>query len=255
MELPTFSAYPALPPPAAIPLVTLQEHPCAYLLHRLTENRAFVAHTLSPETYHDLMNAGFRRSGRLFYQPICRGCRACIPIRIPTNRFVPSKSQRRCFRRNSDLVVTVSRAKPTDEKFDLYRRYASQRHGDLHANDPETFCSFLYDSPVDTLEFDYRDPSGRLLAVGICDVCSRSLSSVYFYFDPSESRRSLGNFSVLKEIQYSRRLAIAHYYLGYWVAQAQSMAYKTNFQPCELLHPDGVWRENLPVQSVTDVEI
>ncbi len=249
MKLPSFSAYPALPPPAGVRLVTMQEHACAYLPDRLTENRAFVAQALSGESYHDLMDAGFRRSGRLFYQPICRGCRACVPIRVPADRFIASKSQRRCARRNEDLVVSVSRAHPTDEKFDLYRRYAARRHGDLHANDPEAFCSFLYDSPVDTLEFGYRDQSGRLLAVGICDVCTRSLSSVYFYFDPLESRRGLGTFGVLKEIEYAKRVAIAHYYLGYWVAEARTMAYKTNFEPCELLHPDGVWRENLLLET------
>jgi arginine-tRNA-protein transferase len=191
------------------------------------------------------MDAGFRRSGRLFYQPICRGCRACTPIRVPVARFAPSKSQRRCLRKNADLSITISRAAPTEEKFNLYRRYASQRHRDLQADDPELFCSFLYDSPVDTLEFGYRDPSGKLLAVGICDVCARSLSSVYFFFDPEESRRSLGTFSVVNEIQYASQMSIPHYYLGYWVAGAPTMAYKMSFQPSELLHPDGVWREKL----------
>jgi arginine-tRNA-protein transferase len=80
--------------------------------------------------------------------------------------------------------------------------------------------------------------------VGICDVCSRSLSSVYFYFDPAEASRGLGTFSSLWEIEFARRRAIAYYYLGYWVGGCATMHYKCTFRRHEILHPDGVWREN-----------
>ena len=76
----------------------------------------------------------------------------------------------------------------------------------------------------------------------ICDVCPESLSSVYFYFDPAEARRGLGTFGAVYEIEFARARGIGHYYLGYWVAGCQAMDYKANFRPCEILHPDGVWR-------------
>jgi arginine-tRNA-protein transferase len=68
------------------------------------------------------------------------------------------------------------------------------------------------------------------------------VSSVYFYFDPAESNRSLGNFGALVEIEYARRLKIPHWYLGFWVKGCRAMEYKANFKPHELLHSDGVWR-------------
>ena len=37
---------------------------------------------------------------------------------------------------------------------------------------------------------------------------------MYFYFDPAESRRGLGTFGVLCEIEAAARLGIPHYYLG-----------------------------------------
>ena len=83
---------------------------------------------------------------------------------------------------------------------------------------------------------------GTLAAVGVCDASNRSLSSVYFYFDPAESRRGLGNFGVLQEIDFCRRHGIAHLYLGYWVCDAPAMSYKTRYLPYELLCTDGVWR-------------
>src|SRR5438477_622465 len=75
---------------------------------------------MPPSVYHRFMDAGFRRSGKLLYQPVCGACRACVPIRVPVATFRPSKSQRRCRRRNEDLEVTVAGPVATDEKFQLY---------------------------------------------------------------------------------------------------------------------------------------
>ena len=241
--LATFSAFPALPPPVKVSLVTLGGHPCSYLPDRISETRAAWAEQIPPGLYHRFMDAGFRRSGKLLYQPVCRGCRSCVPIRVPVESFRPSKSQRRCARRNADVSVTVDAPAPTDEKYDVYRRYVVGRHRrPAEEEDRESFERFLYDSPVDTLEFCYRDPAGRLLAVGLCDASSESLSSVYFYFDPAESKRGLGTFGALYEIETASRLKIPYYYLGYWVDGCAAMEYKADFRPAEVLHPDGVWR-------------
>ncbi|HEX8522817.1 MAG TPA: arginyltransferase [Tepidisphaeraceae bacterium] len=236
------SVYPALGAPVRVSLTMLGAHACPYLPGRVSTSRAFLTKRLDPLLYHAFMDAGFRRSGRLIYQPVCAGCRACVPVRVPVDRFVHSKSQRRCWRRNADLRVEVGLPAPTAEKFELYRRYTTGRHDDQQPTDLESFLAFLYESPVDTLEFVYRDAAGQLLAVGICDVCASSLSSVYFYFDPEEEKRGLGTYSALWEIEYARREKIPHYYLGYWIKGAPTMEYKANFRPNELLNTDGIWR-------------
>ena len=166
----------------------------------------------------------------------------CVPIRVPVATFRPGKSQRRCWRKNQDLVISIGRPEMTDEKVDLYRRYIAGWHGRTEDPSTDDLRQFLYESPVDTAEFTYSDPAGRLLAVGICDVCDRSLSSVYFYFDPDHARRGLGTFGALAEIAHARGQSIPHYYLGYWVAGCGAMEYKTQFRPYELLGHDGVWR-------------
>ena len=234
--------YPAHEPPVRVPLAVLADHACSYLPGRIATSRAFFASGLSAELYHQFMDAGFRRSGKLIYQPICRGCRACLPIRVPVDGFQPTPSQRRCWRRNQDLVVTIDDPEPTDEKFDLYRKYQVEWHAKLDGEDRESFESFLYDSPVQSVECCYRDASGKLLAVGICDVSAESLSSVYFYHDPSEFKRGLGTFGILYEIAKARSLGIPHYYLGYWVAGCGAMDYKASFRPHEILEPEGQWR-------------
>ena len=185
---PTFSHWPACPPPVRIPLTQLGGHPCPYLPRREACDRAFLADTLPPRLYHGLMDRGFRRSGKVIYQPTCRGCRACVPVRVRVDDFVPNKSHRRCLKRNADLSISETSLLPDEEKFELYQRYQRGRHGDTGHLDWQSFVDFLYDSPIDTREFCYRDADGRLVAVGICDVCSASVSSVYFYYDPAELR-------------------------------------------------------------------
>lgn len=243
LSLPVFSHYPAIPPPLGIALASLPEHPCPYLPDRQAWDRAIWAGSAPGAVYERFMDAGFRRSGKLLYQPACRGCRACASIRVPVAAFRPDKSQRRCRRRNADLRVTHAEPSYSDEKFALYRKYIVGWHHRDDIESPAAFGSFLYDSPLDTtLEFEYRDPSGRLLAVGICDRCPSVLSSVYLYFDPAESRRGLGTFAALYELEFCAREGLAYYYLGYWVKGCAAMEYKSNFRPNEVLHPDGIWR-------------
>jgi arginine-tRNA-protein transferase len=239
-----FCHWPARPPPVGVPLTVLPSHPCSYLPGRASTSRAFYATNLDPLLYHKFMNASFRRSGCVIYQPTCAGCRQCIPLRVPVKLFQPSKSQRRCRRRNEDLIITIAEPDATQEKFDLYKKYQSQWH---EKPEPETYndmVEFLYRSPVETIEFTYRDPAGKIVAIGICDICEKSLSSVYFFFDPAESRRSLGTFGALREIEFAAEHGIDYFYLGFWVKESVKMCYKAEYRPCEILQPDGRWRIN-----------
>jgi arginine-tRNA-protein transferase len=230
----------------AVPLLTSSEVPCPYLPDRIETLRYFLCKRVDGGIYHRFMDASFRRSGIAFYQPVCKGCRACVPLRVQADRFTPSKSQRRAERRNADVSVSIDLPKPTEEKFALYQRYQEMRHEKPEPS-RERFEEFLYQSPVQTIEMEYRDAANRLLGVGICDMCDLSLSSVYFYFDPAESHRSLGVFSALQEIALARMSRIPYYYLGFWVSGSAKMQYKTNFRPYEILYPDGVWREPIGI--------
>jgi arginyl-tRNA--protein-N-Asp/Glu arginylyltransferase len=243
-SLQVLSHYPAIPPPVDIALFVSPEHECSYFADRPAITRSIWApFQIPPRVYHAFMDAGFRRSGRLIYQPACAGCRECRSLRVPVERFAPTKSQRRCERANADLLITEHSPEPTEEKFALYQRYLANWHGRAEQASFDEFVSFLYDSPVQTIEFQYRDTAGQLVAVGICDVCEASLSSVYFYFDPRQAKRGLGTFGALKEIAFAREWGIPYYYLGYWVRGCGAMDYKANFRPHEVLGADGVWRE------------
>jgi leucyl-tRNA---protein transferase len=240
--LATSCPYPAIAPPTQVALMVVPPHPCPYLPDRMATLRAFFARDMDGEVYHSFMDASFRRSGRVIYQPICQGCRECLPLRVPVERFQPSRSQRRCWARNQDLSIDLGDMRATDEKYELYRKYQTVRHANADGEDRRNFEEFLYVSPIRTIEFNYRDAAGRLVAVGICDLCAKSLSSVYFYYDPEPKRRSLGTFGALAELQWARQRAISYYYFGYWISGSRPMNYKAMFRPHELLEPDGNWR-------------
>ena len=217
------------------------EHDCPYLSDRMAREEAFVIDRLDANVYHDLMDRGFRRSGDFFYRPACESCRACVPLRVVVDEFSPSKSQRRVARRNDDVRFMMNRPELTAEKEELYARYLLYQHPDsTQAQDPSGVDEFLYSACVDSREVCYFVEE-RLIAVSIIDVCDRSISSVYHYFEPGEAERSPGVFSVLTEIEMCRQRGVPHYYMGYWVEGAKTMGYKANYQPHERLI-DGVWK-------------
>jgi arginine-tRNA-protein transferase len=73
-------------------------------------------------------------------------------------------------------------------------------------------------------------------------MCAESLSSVYFYYEPTEAGRGLGTFGAMVELDFAATRGIPYYYLGYWIQECGAMEYKSRFRPCEVMCPDGMWR-------------
>jgi arginine-tRNA-protein transferase len=74
-----------------------------------------------------------------------------------------------------------------------------------------------------------------LVGVGLIDLLPHSLSSIYFYHAPDWRPDGPGTFSMLCEIELARQRQLDFVYLGYWIRDCQSMAYKNRFVPHELL--------------------
>lgn len=216
------------------------ETPCPYLPDRLQRSEAYVAPELAPDLYEHLMARGFRRSGRIVYRPRCRGCDACVPLRVPVASFRSTASMKRVWARNREQRVEVAVPQASAEKFDLFTRYLDHQHDESMPRSFETFAEFLHDSPTDTLEFCYF-LGKRLIGVSVADRCPQGLSTVYMYFEPELAGQSLGTYSILREIEFCRQERLAYYYLGYWVAGSKTMDYKARFRPNERLERERVW--------------
>lgn len=226
------------------------EQACVYLPDLAARHQGFCADRLDAELYAALMDRGFRRSGRVFYRPACATCQACQPWRVPVLGFVPSRSQRRVWRVNADLRVEVDRPEPTQEKWGLFQAYLGAIHDDTMSDGWDAMVEFLYESPVNSVEFCYY-LGEALVAVSIADRSRETLSSVYAYYDPQFANRSLGTYSALWEIDYCRREDVAYYYFGYYVANCAKMAYKARFGPGEVLERYRNW---VPLTASSSIE-
>ena len=192
---------------------------------------------------------GFRRSQGVAYRPSCAGCSACVSVRVVTDEFVPTATQRRLLKRHRDLEVNACRAWATDEQFQLLRRYLSARHpgGGMAGMDEDDYADMIEHSPVNSLIVEYREPSiggarGRLVGACLTDRQADGLSMIYSFFAADDAGRpGLGNFIIMDHILRARDTGLPYVYLGYWVKGSARMAYKTRFRPIEMLGPRG-WR-------------
>ncbi|KAG1701261.1 Arginyl-tRNA--protein transferase 1 [Nymphon striatum] len=151
--------------------------------------------------------------------------------------------------RSNDFSATYN------ESFLIYSKYQINIHKDEPAEcDEESFDNFLVESP---LQEEYRGdiPEGygsfhqqywlddKLIAVGVIDILPTLVSSVYLYYDPEYSFLSLGTYSALVELNFTRELCqknseLKYYYMGLYVHSCPKLRYKGNYYPSFLLCPE-----------------
>ncbi len=197
--------------------------------------------------YDELSRAGFRRSHRFAYRPACRVCAACVPVRIAVDRFRHTRSTRRVRNANRDLGGVLAGARATPEQFRLFSSYQRARHGDseMATMTYADYRAMVEDSPVRTRVAEFRDAAGTLLAASLIDLLDDGVSAVYSFYDPHQTKRSLGTWSILRLVEDCRRYRLPHVYLGYWIAESPKMAYKARFPALEQLTAAG-WVDFAP---------
>uniref|UniRef100_A0A3Q3J7U4 Arginyl-tRNA--protein transferase 1 n=1 Tax=Monopterus albus TaxID=43700 RepID=A0A3Q3J7U4_MONAL len=158
----------------------------------------------------------------------------------------PSESQVRLVPVNfEDPQFTAS----YQQSVALYARYQMAIHGDDPGACSESEAEYSPDGP----EVGYGSfhqqywLDGRIVAVGVIDILPTCVSSVYLYYHPDFASLSLGSYSALREIAFTRQLQkqspkLSYYYLGFYIHSCSKMRYKGNYRPSDLLCPETyVW--------------
>ncbi len=212
-------------------------------------NEEFYAEAVEPAMFDILLAESWRHFGPQFFRynfgVYQNEIRRVIPLRIRTADFKPSKSQRRVLRRNSDLETVIQPIDITPETHDLFDRHKRR----FRSGVPDTIYDFLSHNPS-TLPTAGHEITvrrhGKLLAASFFDVGVNSVSAIYGMFDPDETSRSLGIFTMLKVIEFAIENGKIFYYHGYAYEGESYYDYKKKFVALEIFDWKGNWTEFVP---------
>src|SRR5215213_6783307 len=195
-----------------------------------SQEEYFLCWSATPGRMDELWAEGWRHFGPVFfrYRRWPHGGRSLTitPLRMELARFEPSRSQRRALARNRDLRVEVRPTELDEETFEMFESHRQRFRTDV----PDSLYNFLSaeaPSEVPCRNETIRVYEGaRLIAAHFLDVGRTAASSVYSMFDPSESRRSLGVYTILLAVERSQRLGCRYYYPGYASREPSPYDYK-----------------------------
>ncbi|MBB81046.1 MAG: hypothetical protein CMN02_08655 [Roseibacillus sp.] len=199
---------------------------------------------IAPARMDALWSTGWRHFGCDFFRASLMSDGDClkrqIPLRVRVGPFSQSRSQRRTCKKNEDLRIICREASPGSAEqhlFDIHK-------GRFGENVPNRLEDFLGASPEE-YPCDYRQFSvyhdSQLIAVSFMAVGSRACSSIYAAFDPAFSRRRLGVYTMLAELEFARKQELDFYYLGYATIESSCYDYKMQFRSLEYYDWEGRW--------------
>lgn len=175
----------------------------------------------------------------MFFRPVCAACHACESFKIDVANYQFSKSERRILRKNEDLKIVIQHPQVTSAHLELFEKYhlhmKDKRDWSHHEITPRHYySSFVNGHGTFGYEILYF-LEDKLIAVDLVDALNEGISSIYFYYDPKFSNRSLGTFSMLKQIQVAQESELKWIYMGYYVQGCQSLEYKSRYKPYHVL--------------------
>jgi len=206
-------------------------------LHWPHVNEMGTAEAVPRQRMDELWAQGWRHFGPRFFRYSLmwqeEQWKRVVNLRVPLNHWKPSKSQRRTLRRNEDLEVHIGGADPDPDALELFQSHKKR----FRDNVPDHLSDFLGDEPNGCpgpcLQLEVKRDN-VLLAVSYLDIGESACSSIYGIFNPEESSRRLGIFTMLQEMLYAKEAGMEFYYLGYACVENSPYDYKKEVRPLEI---------------------
>ncbi|MBE7413006.1 MAG: hypothetical protein L6Q54_03750 [Leptospiraceae bacterium] len=203
-----------------------------------------IAAKVSPTELDEFLRQGFRHFGVNFFRYsssyLDEELEDILPLRINLTTFQFSDSQKKILKKNKDLLVSIRDSFIDPEKEKLFSLHKKR----FKENEPESIYTFLSEEPS-VIPCENKEVAvfydDRLVAVSFLDIGKISTSSIYAIFDPLYSKRSLGIFTLLKEIEYSIETKKKYFYHGYAFKKPSFYDYKKNFHSLEYFDWDKKW--------------
>lgn len=208
-------------------------------------NEDFDRERVTPAELDHLLAGGWRHFGRHFFRYNLaiydEEIRFVLPLRIRLSDFRSSKGQQRTMKKNAELSTEIGAVGIDAEVDELFHRHKQRfRH-----NQPDSLYTFLAangcDEPCEVLQLSVRRDT-ELIAASFFDVGAKSMSGIYAVFDPAESDRRLGIFTMLKEIEHAVASGKEFYYQGYCYNGSSFYDYKKQFHGTEVYRWNGEWK-------------
>jgi arginine-tRNA-protein transferase len=153
--------------------------------------------------------------------------------------FEFSRSAKRVLKKNQNIRIVIREPSLTRRHLELYGKYHrfmnDKRGWKYHELTPKSYFE-LYVIGSDTFgkEVLYFHED-KMIAVDLLDFTDDGISSIYFFYDPDYSKFSLGRYSIYQQILMAQSQKLDWIYLGYYVKECQSLMYKAEYRPHQLL--------------------
>ncbi|NOQ30991.1 MAG: arginyltransferase [Helicobacteraceae bacterium] len=208
---------------------------CSYLENFKQKTHYKIIENCTTEECDNMIERGWRRFGQMFFRPICQECSSCESFKIDVDNFTFTKSQRRVIKKNEDLQLIIRQPSLTQNHLDIFKKYhefkQNMRGWDKQNVTPNNYYSSFVQGFEDFGHEILYFEDEKLIAVDLIDILPNGISSIYFYHDPDSKKRSLGHYSLYRQILLAKQKGLKWIYLGYYVEGCQSLEYKKDYKP------------------------
>ncbi len=166
------------------------------------------------------------------------------PTRYRLPDFHLSKSLRRVIAKNADLKTVIRPLRITTGKEELYFQHCMSQFGEVPGEQLSKRYEYITHNASRLTELCVFHPERGLIAFSIFELGAYSTYGNVAAWLPADRDRSLGTFTLLKEVEHAKSIGHVHYYLGHVYLANPSYRYKTRFPGLEIReHDTGIWHK------------